>query len=219
MALVALAIVGITTANAQDPLPSWNDGPAKQAIVEFVKTTTDQSNPKFVPAEARVATFDQDGTLWVEHPMYTQVTYCLERVPAVAEKKPELKNREPFKTVLSGDREAIAKLSQTDLMKILAATLTGMSVDDFSDEARQWLGEAKGMGGQKVSATGKVYNLNNLSDFQGRYRGISSGLTLIEGKMHAKLKNGNGVVMYLAGETEGLASSMGAQAFQVTLTD
>jgi hypothetical protein len=76
-----------------------------------------------------------------------------------------------------------------------------------------------GMGGQRVSATGKVYNLNRLSDFPGTYHGISRGLTLIEGKMHAKLTNGNGVVMYLAGETEGLASSMGAQGFEVTLTD
>jgi len=76
-----------------------------------------------------------------------------------------------------------------------------------------------GAGGQKISATGKVYNLNNLSDFSGRYRGVSRGLTLIEGKMHAKLTNGKGVVMYLAGETEGLASSMGAQAFEVNLTD
>ena len=78
---------------------------------------------------------------------------------------------------------------------------------------------AGGAGGQKISATGKVYNLHNLSDFSGRYRGISRGLTLIEGKMHAKLTNGNGVVMYLAGETEGLASSMGAQAFEVNLTN
>jgi hypothetical protein len=76
-----------------------------------------------------------------------------------------------------------------------------------------------GAGGQKISATGKVYNLNNLSDFSGTYHGISRGLTLIEGKMHAKLTNGNGVVMYLAGETGGLASSMGAQAFEVNLTD
>ena len=78
---------------------------------------------------------------------------------------------------------------------------------------------AGGMGGQKISATGKVYNLNNLPDFSGTYRGISRGLTLIEGKMHAKLTNVNGVVMYLAGETEGVASSMGAQAFEVSLTD
>src|SRR5207247_554360 len=77
---------------------------------------------------------------------------------------------------------------------------------------------AGGMGGQKVTATGKVYNLNNLRDFAGTYRGISGGLTLIEGKMHAKLTNGNGVVMYLAGEAEGLASSMGVQAFEVSLT-
>src|ERR1700751_1761434 len=78
---------------------------------------------------------------------------------------------------------------------------------------------AGGMGGQKISATGKVYNLNTLSAFSGTYTGISRGLTLIEGKMHAKLTNGNGVVMYLAGETEGLASSIGAQAFEVSLTD
>jgi hypothetical protein len=78
---------------------------------------------------------------------------------------------------------------------------------------------AGGMGGQKISATGKVYNLNNLSDFSGTYHGVSRGLTLIEGKMHAKLTNGNGVVMYLAGQTEGLASSMGVQAFEVTLTN
>jgi hypothetical protein len=76
-----------------------------------------------------------------------------------------------------------------------------------------------GAGGQKISATGKVYNLNRLSDFSGTYQGISRGLTLIEGKMHAKLTNANGVVMYLAGETEGLASSIGAQAFEVNLTN
>jgi hypothetical protein len=75
------------------------------------------------------------------------------------------------------------------------------------------------VGGQKISATGKVYNLNKVSDFSGSYQGISKGLTLIEGRMHAKLTNGNGVIMYLAGETEGLASSLGAQAFEVRLTD
>src|SRR6184192_3380524 len=80
-------------------------------------------------------------------------------------------------------------------------------------------GGVGGSGAQKVSATGKVFNLNRLSDFSGTYHGISRGLTLIEGKMHAKLTNGSGVVMYLAGQTEGLASSLGAQAFEVTLTD
>jgi phosphoserine phosphatase len=96
-----------------------------------------------VPPEARIATFDQDGTLWVEHPMYTQVVYCLERVPALVKEKPELAKVEPFKTVLSGNREAMAKLSQDDLMKILAAALTGMSADDFNTEAKKWIGEAK----------------------------------------------------------------------------
>jgi phosphoglycolate phosphatase-like HAD superfamily hydrolase len=141
--LQAIVIAGLTTAYAQDPLASWNDGPAKQAIVEFVKATTTQGSPQFVPPEARIATFDQDGTLWVEHPMYTQVTYCLERVPALVRTRPELKNKEPFKTVLSGNREAMAKLSQDDLMKILVVTLTGMSVDDFTAEAKKWIAEAK----------------------------------------------------------------------------
>jgi phosphoglycolate phosphatase-like HAD superfamily hydrolase len=126
-----------------DPLPSWNDGPAKKAIVEFVKTTTEKSSPKFVAPEARIAVFDQDGTTWVEQPMYTQVIYCLERVPAVVKAKPELANLEPFKTVLSGNREAIAKFTMPQLEMILAATLTGMTVDEFNGEAKKWLATAK----------------------------------------------------------------------------
>jgi hypothetical protein len=126
-----------------DPLPSWNDGPAKKAIVEFVKATTEKGSPKFVPPDARIAAFDQDGTTWVEQPMYTQIVYCLERVPAVVEKKPDLKNIEPFKTVLSGNREAMAKFTMPDLYMILAATLTGMSVDDFNTEAKKWLDTAR----------------------------------------------------------------------------
>jgi phosphoserine phosphatase len=126
-----------------DPLASWNEGPAKQAVLNFVRATTDQASPKFVPPEDRIATFDQDGTLWVEHPMYTQVVYCLERVPAVVAQKPELKNREPFQTVLSGDREAMAKLSLQDLEEILVATLTGMPVDVFDAEAKKWIETAK----------------------------------------------------------------------------
>ena len=116
---------------------------AKQAIVNFVKATTDQSNPDFVPPEERIATFDQDGTLWVEHPMYTQVEYCLERDPALVKAKPELANVEPFKTVMSGDREGMAKLSTADLEKILYATLTGMTVDDFNAEVAKWIATAK----------------------------------------------------------------------------
>ncbi|NEX22376.1 LysM peptidoglycan-binding domain-containing protein [Thiorhodococcus mannitoliphagus] len=126
-----------------DPLSAWNDGPAKQAIMAFVKETTTPGSPTFVPPAERIATFDQDGTLWVEHPMYSQVVYCLERIPAVVKAKPELAQEEPFKTVLSGDREAIAKLPMDDLIKILAATLTGMDVDEFNAEAEKWLATAK----------------------------------------------------------------------------
>ena len=131
-------------ANAQtDPLPSWNDGAAKQAIITFVQTTTTQGSPKFVPSAERIATFDQDGTLWVEHPAYSQLMYCLDRVPAVVAAKPELAEAEPFRTVLSGNREAIAKLSMQDLLKIAVATLTGMSVEEFSAEVKNWLETAK----------------------------------------------------------------------------
>ena len=134
---------GIQVPAQTDPLPSWNDGATKQAIVKFVEKTTTQGSPSFVPPAERIAAFDQDGTLWVEHPMYSQIVYCFERVPAVVKAKPELANVEPFKTVLSGNREAIAKLSTNDLVKILAATLTGMSVDDFRAEAKKWLDTAR----------------------------------------------------------------------------
>jgi len=126
-----------------DPLPSWNEGAAKRAIIAFVKDTTEKSGPKFVPPEERIATFDQDGTLWVEHPMYAQLMYCLARVPAVVKAKPALAKVEPFKTVLSGNREAMAKLTEQDLVKIAAATLSGMSVDEFSAEVKKWLETAK----------------------------------------------------------------------------
>jgi phosphoglycolate phosphatase-like HAD superfamily hydrolase len=135
--------VSLQTLAQTDPLVSWNDGPAKQAIVEFVHATTDQASPKFVPPEERIATFDQDGTLWVEHPMYTQVIYSLERVPAVVKAKPELAKVEPFKTVLSGNFEAIAKLPLEDLVKILTATLTGMRVEEFQAEVKRWLETAR----------------------------------------------------------------------------
>jgi phosphoglycolate phosphatase-like HAD superfamily hydrolase len=131
------------TATSAALLPSWNEGPAKQAILDFVRATTERASPSYVAPEDRIAAFDQDGTLWVEHPMYTQVVYCLERVPAVVAKKPELRNVEPFKTVLSGNQEAMARLSMRDLEKILAATLTGMSVEEFNAEAKRWMETAK----------------------------------------------------------------------------
>ena len=145
MALV-LSALGLLTVAAQaqtDPLPSWNDGAAKRVIVAFVTDTTTAGRPGFVPEAERIATFDQDGTLWVEKPMYSQILYCLDRVPAVVKAKPELANVEPFKTVMSGDREAIARLPLEDLEKILLATLSGMSVDEFVAEATKWLDTAK----------------------------------------------------------------------------
>jgi hypothetical protein len=132
-----LLLLRVAAVAQSDLLASWNDGPAKQAIIEFVKATTDASNPKFVPSAARIATFDQDGTLWVEHPVYSQVVFCLDRVPAVVKEKPELAEVEVFKTVLSGNRDAVAKLSMQDLFKILGATLSGMSVDDFNAEVKK----------------------------------------------------------------------------------
>jgi phosphoglycolate phosphatase-like HAD superfamily hydrolase len=143
LAFVFAAALGARALAQTDPLPAWNDGPAKQAIVQFVHATTDRSSPQFVPPEARIASFDQDGTLWVEHPMYTQVVYCLDRVPTVVKAKPALAAAEPFKTVLSGNRDTIVKLSMDDLFKILAATLTGMSVDQFQTEAKSWLDTAR----------------------------------------------------------------------------
>src|SRR5215471_13896910 len=141
------AVLALTASvRAQDPLSSWNDRKAKQAILEFVTATTTQGGPQFVPPEARIATFDQDGTLWVEHPIYSQVMYCLERVPDLVKAKPELRNKPPFNTVLGllhGDRAALEKLNMKDLEVIAAATLTGMSVEDFKAEAKRWIAEAK----------------------------------------------------------------------------
>ena len=126
-----------------DPLPAWNEGAAKTAIMVFVHTTTDPTSKNFVPPAERIAAFDQDGTLWVEHPMYTQVLYCLDRVPAVVRAKPELANVEPFKTVLTGNLEAIAKLPAPELEKILVTTLSDMSVDQFQAQVKLWIDSAR----------------------------------------------------------------------------
>jgi phosphoglycolate phosphatase-like HAD superfamily hydrolase len=143
--LILIISLGAGTLRAQstDPLPSWNEGTSKKAIIEFVQQTTDKSGSGYVAPEERIATFDQDGTLWVEHPIYSQLIYCLDRVPAVVAAKPELKNAEPFKTVLSGDRAAIAKMGMPDFEKIMAATLTGMSEEQFKTEVTKWFSEAK----------------------------------------------------------------------------
>jgi len=138
-------LLDASAAQAQNatPLASWNDGPAKQAILDFVRVTTDPSSKDFVPPQERIAEFDQDGTLWVEHPVYTQVAFCLDHVPELVKARPELKNRQPFKTVLSGDREAIAKLSLREFFEIIVGTQSGMDVEAFREISRKWLAEAK----------------------------------------------------------------------------
>jgi hypothetical protein len=128
---------------ASDPLPSWNDGPAKLAIIDFVKTTTDKTNPKFVPPEDRIATFDQDGTTWVEHPIYSQVLFAFDRVAALAPEHPEWKTKAPFNAILAGDQEAMAKFTLKDIEVIAMATHTGMTTDAFQAIVKDWMAKAK----------------------------------------------------------------------------
>jgi phosphoglycolate phosphatase-like HAD superfamily hydrolase len=131
-------------ANAQtSPLPSWNDGSAKQAIVSFVNKATDKSGPNYVEPEDRIATFDQDGTLWVEHPLYAQAMFALARLHELASQHPEWKQHEPFKAALANDREAMAKFSESDWAAIVAVTHSGMTNDSFSEIVKQWLAAAK----------------------------------------------------------------------------
>jgi len=142
-AILCAALLAVR-ANAQsDPLQSWNDGPAKLAIVTFVKEVTDKSGSKYVEPEDRIATFDQDGTLWVEHPLYTQAMFALDRVHELAPQHPEWKQREPFKAILANDREAMAKFSDSDWEIVVAATHAGMTTEAFLAIAKQWIATAK----------------------------------------------------------------------------
>jgi phosphoglycolate phosphatase-like HAD superfamily hydrolase len=128
---------------AEDPLQSWTDGAARQAIVEFVEAVTTEGGADYVAPADRIATFDNDGTLWVEHPLYTQGVFALDRVAALASQHPEWKDQEPFKSVLAGDREAMAKFTEGDWAKIIAATHAGMTIEAFLEIVRKWLGVAK----------------------------------------------------------------------------
>jgi phosphoserine phosphatase len=130
-------------AQSSDPLPSWNDGPVRRAIVEFVDAVTTAGGPDFVPPEDRIATFDQDGTLWVEHPLYSQGMFALDRVVELAPEHPEWKDREPFKAVLTGDRAAMAKFTEGDWAHIIGATHAGMTNEAFLEIVRDWLAKAK----------------------------------------------------------------------------
>ena len=128
----ALSLAGRADADS-DPLPSWNAGPARDAIVKFVHATTDASSSNFVPVTERIATFDQDGTLWVEHPIYTQLVFCFDRVPALVKAKPELAKVEPFRTVLSGAGESIARLGVASRALARSAGVSRQTLYELKD--------------------------------------------------------------------------------------
>ena len=142
--LVLLLVVSNVVARAQsDPLASWNDGPTKQTIVDFVKAVTKEGGPHFVPAPQRIATFDNDGTLWSEQPIYFQFAFALDRVKALAPQHPEWKTQQPFKAVIDGDMQALTASGEKGLAELLLATHTGMTTDEFTSAVSAWLTTAK----------------------------------------------------------------------------
>ncbi|MBO1113856.1 HAD family hydrolase [Bordetella petrii] len=143
IALLMSACAGPHAGSHSADLPSWNDGPSRQAIVAFVQAVTAPGSPDFVPAEQRVAVFDNDGTLWSEQPMYFQVLYALDRIKTMAPQHPEWARRQPFKAAIEGDQATLARSGQAGLMKIVAVTQTGMSVDDFTRDAAAWAATAR----------------------------------------------------------------------------
>jgi hypothetical protein len=142
--LAACAAILLTLcARAADPLPSWNEGQTKKAIVSFVEKVTKDGGADFVPVAERIATFDNDGTLWCEQPMYVQQAFVSARIKELSAKHPEWKNKEPFKTVLEGDPKAIADLGEKGLMDLVMTTHAGMTTDEFEQIVKDWLATAK----------------------------------------------------------------------------
>ncbi len=132
-----------TTASAADPLPSWNDGPTKQAILDFVKGVTREGSPSFVPEADRIATFDNDGTLWSEQPYYFQLQFAIDRVKAMAPEHPEWKEQQPFKALLEGDMEGLMAEGEAGLIKLVMASHAGMTSGEFNAAVRDWLKTAR----------------------------------------------------------------------------
>jgi len=126
-----------------DPLPSWNDGRSKQSILSFVAAVTRESSPDFVPVPQRIATFDNDGTLWCEQPMYVQLAFALDRVKALAPMHPEWKDKQPFKAVLDGDMKALAKAGERGVVELVMATHAGMTTEEFVRIVTEWLSTAR----------------------------------------------------------------------------
>jgi len=141
-ALVVLTLAA-SPAKAQDPLPSWNDGPNKQAIADFVGRVTREGSPGFVAPADRIAVFDNDGTLWSEQPIYFQFAFALDRVKALAPQHPEWKTTQPFKAVLDGDLEALAASGEKGLGELVMATHTGMTTDAFAKSVSDWVATSR----------------------------------------------------------------------------
>ncbi len=132
-----------SVANAAGPLASWNEGPAKKAILEFVAAVTDEKDKDYVEPADRIATFDNDGTLWVEYPMYTQALFAFDRVKELAPQHPEWKTQQPFKGVLEDDMKAVGASGMKGLMEIVMATHSGMTAAEFEQEVSNWLATTK----------------------------------------------------------------------------
>jgi hypothetical protein len=145
----ALGLVVTTSVHAQpvpapaDPLPSWNDGASKRAIVDFVTRVSKEGGLDFVPIADRIATIDNDGTLWCEQPMYAQASFAFDRVKQLAATNPDMKVKEPYRAILEGDRAAMATFGEKELAALIAATHTGMTTDEFGGMARAWLDSAR----------------------------------------------------------------------------
>jgi hypothetical protein len=143
--IAAVVALGLTTvvSRAADPLPSWNDGPAKQSIIAFVEKVTKPDSPDFVPVPERIATFDNDGTLWTEQPVPVQFYFVADRVKALAPQHPEWKDREPFASLLIGDLKTTLEGGDHGLMELFMVTHTGMTTDEFAQMVTDWIATAK----------------------------------------------------------------------------
>jgi phosphoglycolate phosphatase-like HAD superfamily hydrolase len=128
---------------AADPLPSWNDGNARRAILSFVARVTKQGGPDYLPPSERIAVFDNDGTLWSEQPMYVQLAFAIDRVKALAPSHPEWKTTQPFKAVLEGDAKALADSGERGLIQLVMATHAGTTTEEFEQVVRTWMAAAR----------------------------------------------------------------------------
>jgi phosphoglycolate phosphatase-like HAD superfamily hydrolase len=139
--LLSCLLAGCTS--LQDPLPSWNDGPVKQSILEFVDATTTPGSPDYVDTPERIAVFDNDGTLWAEQPMYFQLAFVLDRLEQLAPSHPEWKTTQPFKAALENDLHTLHTYGEKGLIELLMATHTGMTTDEFEQIVKAWLATAR----------------------------------------------------------------------------